>query len=389
MKASASRERPVLLCVDDDAQLLETLEFLLAKHFSNYKVVACVNGRDALEQLEAYHTAGREVQLVLSDQVMDDLSGIEVLSKVPEYYPEAVRIILTGQAGLQSAIDAIKLGINDYLEKPVTEIELVRTLRNHLANYILRMENRKLQEFVRISHMRASEVTDLAFRTFNHHLTRLLTHDGERREVAEAIRRARENIQLLAQLHRLNHSVLRGQTMNRFNVQNLLEESLEFLTNRQGRNVLEEKGQHINLVGGGLVREVEGHRPIMRVVLERVLENAWKFSPPGATLIVTAHSPEADAQELTTLPAPLREHLKAGQLVITITDEATPSQEDYENLRYAQQWQSSTGVQPSSLRGLGLVIAQEYLFLVGGQQYVEAAPGQTGVTVHLAMPIQS
>lgn len=388
MKSSGSRERPVLICVDDDAQLLETLEFLLAKHFSNYKVIACVNGRDALEQLELCTKAGREVQLVLSDQVMDDLSGIEVLSKVPEYYPEAVRIILTGQAGLQSAIDAIKLGINDYLEKPVTEIELVRTLRNHLANYILRLENRKLQEFVRVSHLRASEVTVLAFRTFNHHLTRLLTHDGERKEVAEAIRRARENIQLLAQLHRLNHSVLRGQTMSRFNVQNLLEESLEFLTNRQGHNVLEEKGQHVQMLGGGLVREVEGHRAIMRVVLERVLENAWKFSPPGATLVITAHSPEMDPNEMNALHAPLPDLLKAGQLVISISDEATPSSEDYENLRYAQQWQAATGTHPSALRGLGLVIAQEYLFLVGGQQYIEAAPGQTGVTVHVALPVQ-
>lgn len=392
MKSSGSRERPVLICIDDDAQLLETLEFLLSKHFQQYKILACVNGRDALEQLALCKAAGREVQLVLSDQVMDDLSGIEVLSKVPEYYPDAIRIILTGQAGLQSAIDAIKLGISDYLEKPVTEMELVRTLRNHLANYILRQENRRLQEFVRVSHLRASEVTDLAFRTFNQHLTRLLTHEGDRREVAESIRRARENIQLLSQLHRLNHSVLRGQTIGHFQVQALLEETLEFLRNRVGHNVLEGKGQHVVLQGAGLSREVEGHRTIMKVVLERIVENAWKFSPPGATLTITAHGHTAvDSEETLTLslPAPLKDLLQAGQVVVSVTDEAIPTPEDYENLRYAQQWQHSDGSQVQSLRGLGLVIAQEYLFLIGGHQYIEAAPGQKGVTVHLTFPIQS
>lgn len=388
MKSAPYRERPIIICVDDDAQLLETVEFLLRKHFPQYKIVACVNGRDAIEQLKLYRQANREVQLVLSDQVMDDLNGIELLSQVPEYYSDAVRIILTGQAGLQSAIDAIKLGINDYLEKPVTELELVRSLRNHLANYLLKRENQRLQEFVRISHLRASEVTELAFRTFNFHLTRLLTHDGDRKEVAESIRRARENIQLLSQLHRLNHAILKGQSLVTFTPRSLLEEALEFIRNRGHRNLMGEKGQGLMLIGQGLDREQRGHRSVLKVVLERLLENAWKFSPPGARLTLSVPSAEHAAEPWNgrLLPRPLQELLQHGHLLISLQDEATPSDEDYSNLRYAQQWQQSEGATPTTLRGLGLVIAQEYLFLLGGQLFVEAAPGQTGVVVHVTIP---
>lgn len=389
MKGIPSRERPIMLCVDDDAQLLETLEFLLVRHFPSHRVLACVNGRDALEQLDACKSARREVQLVLSDQVMDDISGIEVLSRVPDYYPDAIRIILTGQAGLQSAIDAIKLGIADYLEKPVTELELVRTIRNHLTNYMLKKENRRLQDFLRISHLRASEVTDVAFRNFNLHLGRLLSHQGERREVAEAIRHARENIQLLSQLYRLHQNIQRGQTLSRFTLDAMLAEAEESLHNRDGHDVLAEKQQRIQHLGAGYAREIQGHRAIMRVVLERVLDNAWKYSPPGALLTLTVWEPgkRPDGPE-PILPPRVLELLGSGHLVLTLQDESIPSPEDYQNLCYAQEWQSVGDSASSALRGLGLVIAQEYLYLIGGHQFIDAAAGQKGVTVHLAFPVE-
>jgi signal transduction histidine kinase len=308
---------------------------------------------------------------------------------VPDLYPDAIRVILTGQAGLQSAIDAIKLGVDDYLEKPVSELDLVKTIRNHLNNYLLKQDNKRLQEFVKQSHLRTSEITDLAFRSFNYHLTRLLTNDGDRREVVEAIRKARENINLLSQIYKINQGMVKGSSYSSVTPEELAQDAIAYVRGRNNNGPLVEKRQEVKVVSFEEGAELYGNRAVMRIVLERILENACKFSPEGSiiTLTIRGHqfisSPDRTAQ---MVQPDLLDLLKRNFTILSITDAGTPTPEDFQNLLYVQEWQQPSSDREPTLKGLGLIIAQEYLLIMGGHLFIDSKVGHKGTTVHVAFP---
>lgn len=390
MKVTSSKDRPVLICVDDDEQLLETIEFLLGKHFPTYRIVACLGGQDALEQIEELARARREVQLVLSDQVMPEMTGIELLARVPGVYPDAIRIVLTGQAGLQSAIDAIKEGVDDYLEKPLSELELVKTIRNHLNNYLLRQENRRLQELVRQSRRRTSEITDYAFRQFNTHLTRLLSGQGDRAEITANLRRARENLSLLSNLYRIDDAIEGGAAWSMIDLGELARDSIALLAGIDGRKLFEARDLAVDLINYEEGESLVSNRAAVRIVLERLLENAANHAPVGSTVTVTLRGPRFDRSRDRPDPRLLPEIVDLvhrGFFVVSVRDNGIPTREDAEQLTFLQSW---GGERPRSdrLSGLGLAIASEYLLLVSGQLIVDVEADRQGTEVHAAFPNQ-
>lgn len=387
MKLASGRIRPVILCVDDDEQLLETIEFLLVRNFPSYRVIACVGGQDALEQLADCRSREWDVHLVLSDQVMDEVSGLDLLAKVPDAYPDAVRIILTGQSGLSSAIEAIKLGIDDYLEKPLSEIELVKTLRNHLNNVLLRQDNRRLQELIRRSHHRTSAITDLAFGKFNTQLTRLLSGEGDRAEVIEQIRRARRDIQLLSHIYKLQNAMEGGTGLATFSPQEIVSEALRGIRTQEGGGLPARRNLDIKLVNYEDGESITSNRVAIRVVLERLLENACQQSPEGSTLTITIRGPRFYAtpdRSAPTLLADLPELLRRGYFIFTVRDEGRPGDEDTDQLKLLQSWDAGLDL---PLKGLGLIIAQEYTQLTGGELIFDLEAGRVGTEVHAAFPI--
>jgi DNA-binding NtrC family response regulator len=91
------------------------------------------SGMDAFELL-ALH----QVQVILCDQRMPGMSGIEFLGKVKEMYPDTVRIMLTGHADLESVIDAVNRGhIYRFFTKPWDDQILVDTIRDAFHHYWL------------------------------------------------------------------------------------------------------------------------------------------------------------------------------------------------------------------------------------------------------------
>ncbi len=101
-----------ILVVDDDAGILSMLEdFLSMKGFS---VTALDSGRAALETIERQY-----FDIVLADLRMPDASGMDVLIQAKKLHPDTEVIIVTGFASVESAIEALKLGGYDYLQKPV------------------------------------------------------------------------------------------------------------------------------------------------------------------------------------------------------------------------------------------------------------------------------
>jgi len=114
---------PTLLLVDDEPYILNSLKRLLRRE--NYRVLTANSGPEALEIL-----ALNPVRVVISDQRMPEMSGIELLSKVKSLYPDTVRIILSGYSELATVTDAINRGaVWKYLTKPWDDETLKEEVR--------------------------------------------------------------------------------------------------------------------------------------------------------------------------------------------------------------------------------------------------------------------
>lgn len=122
-------EQQTLLLVDDEPNILRALTRVLRRDGYNIIVADCA--RSALEKL-AIH----DVQVIISDQRMPEISGIELLSQVKEMYPDTVRIVLSGYTELETVTEAINRGaIYRFLTKPWEDDQLRRNVREAFQFY--------------------------------------------------------------------------------------------------------------------------------------------------------------------------------------------------------------------------------------------------------------
>jgi PAS domain S-box-containing protein len=106
------KEHPLILLVDDDPVILELMREILSS--GSYGIDVARNGRVAVERLQAC-----SYDLVLTDMVMPEMQGLELLQYVRLHHPETLTIVFTGYANYQDAVAAVKLGAFDYLTKPL------------------------------------------------------------------------------------------------------------------------------------------------------------------------------------------------------------------------------------------------------------------------------
>ena len=112
--------RPILLAVDDDISVLEAVvQDLRRQYGSTYRVVRAGSGQAALDTLKQLKAREEDIALLLSDQRMPGMTGVEFLQAAQAIYPEARRVLLTAYADTEAAIRAINTArIHYYLTKP-------------------------------------------------------------------------------------------------------------------------------------------------------------------------------------------------------------------------------------------------------------------------------
>jgi thioredoxin reductase (NADPH) len=112
--------RPILLAVDDDVGVLEAIvQDLRRQYGATYRVMRAASGKAALDTLAQLKARQEPVALLLSDQRMPGMTGVEFLEQARDQYPEARRVLLTAYADTEAAIRAINSArIHYYLNKP-------------------------------------------------------------------------------------------------------------------------------------------------------------------------------------------------------------------------------------------------------------------------------
>lgn len=112
--------KPVILSVDDDAEVLGAIERDLRQHFrSDYRILKAGSGREALDAARQLKQRGTPIALFLVDERMPGMTGTELLREVRKLYPEARKVLLTAYADTEAAIRGInEVGLDHYLMKP-------------------------------------------------------------------------------------------------------------------------------------------------------------------------------------------------------------------------------------------------------------------------------
>lgn len=147
--------RPTLLVIDDEPEVLRSVYDLFRV---GYRVLTCERGVDAMKILDA----PGDIHVVMSDQQMPEMSGVQVLHHAARVRPEATRLLFTAYADIKAVIDAINRGsIFRYVTKPWDTAELEAVVRQAVEQHDLIVERTRLMAELRETNGRLVEANRL------------------------------------------------------------------------------------------------------------------------------------------------------------------------------------------------------------------------------------
>lgn len=121
--------KPRILVVDDDLDILQSLKEILET--KGYNVEVAENAQKGLEMARK-----KFFNLAILDIKLPDMEGTELLAKIHKEKPEMMKVMLTGYPSLDNAVQALNLGADAYLMKPVNPEELLRVVEEKLREQI-------------------------------------------------------------------------------------------------------------------------------------------------------------------------------------------------------------------------------------------------------------
>jgi signal transduction histidine kinase len=150
-----TNHRPTLLVVDDEPEVLHSVHDLLRL---DYRVLTCERGADALKVLES----SEDIHVVMSDQRMPGMTGVEVLRQAKRLRPEATRLMFTAYADIKAVVDAINQGsVFRYIAKPWDPEELQSVVRQAVEQHDLIVERSRLMTELKETNQRLVEANRL------------------------------------------------------------------------------------------------------------------------------------------------------------------------------------------------------------------------------------
>jgi len=151
VEVASARPRTILL-VDDEENILSSLKRLLRR--DGYRILTAGGGEQGLQIL-----ASETVDVIVSDQRMPNMTGVEFLRQVKNLHPDTVRIVLSGYTELQSITDAINEGaIYKFLTKPWDDEQLRANIQEAFNHKELADENRRLGSELALANQRLRQL---------------------------------------------------------------------------------------------------------------------------------------------------------------------------------------------------------------------------------------
>jgi DNA-binding NtrC family response regulator len=143
MAVPEKESRTVVLVVDDDPDIRLALEMLLG--YEGYSVWTAKDGEEALARVEAEAVKGRRPGVVMTDLKMPRMDGLELLDRLRARSDPPPVVLISGHGDIQTAVEAIRRGALNFLEKPLSEERVRVTIRGALRETRLAAENQHLR----------------------------------------------------------------------------------------------------------------------------------------------------------------------------------------------------------------------------------------------------
>jgi two-component system sensor histidine kinase/response regulator len=286
-----------ILCVDDEADNVDALERLFR---AKYQVLKATSGQEALKLLDL-----NRVTVIISDQRMPQMTGVEFLSKSLKSHPEAIRILLTGFADIEVVVEAINSGrIYRYVSKPWDPVDLVNAVDKAVERFELGQElvvkNQRLQEA-----LEELQTLDQAKNQFmvlvNHELKTPLTAMLSFADLLAETKLDEDQQRFLARIKQAAHRL-----------QDMINDALELVSAETQQTKLDLKSlstpalfsreiiteniqqlatnRHIDFDFQIENQKVIGDERVLRNVLRRLLHNAAKFADKQTRVSVSGRS---------------------------------------------------------------------------------------------------
>lgn len=148
-RAEVPNPKAKILCVDDENVILDSFRKILV--LDGYSIDTVTSGHQALNLIKSHH-----YDFVFTDLKMPEMDGVEVTKSVKHLRPDIDVIIVTGYATVETAVNCMKLGAMDYVQKPFTEDELLEFTKKSLIKRQDRI-HKQLKPRVHITHLSEEE----------------------------------------------------------------------------------------------------------------------------------------------------------------------------------------------------------------------------------------
>lgn len=370
-----------VLFIDDESDIIDSMKRLFMREA--YGVAGVTRIEDARRVLST-----EKIKVVVSDQRMPEMEGVQFLKEVKQQHPDSIRILFTGYTDITAAEEAINLGeVYRFLTKPWKSSELVSTIRQAIEHYDLVIESRKRKEELEIAHKRLKEMYEM-----QKEFTSTVSH--ELRTPLASIKTAIDLVikRMVGDINAEQQDILERAKRNVDRLKRLIDDILDLMKIESGR-------LQMNFQSHDLVRvvqdAVEFHKPFAQSrglaltlepdptvapfvfdsdritqVMNNLLNNAIKFTPQGGVTVK------------------IENHIQGNHALVSIKDTGKGiSEEDLPKLfRKFQQLESATENQEGGT-GLGLAICKEIVTRHAGKIWAESRPGE-GSTFSFLLPLE-
>jgi signal transduction histidine kinase len=387
-----------LLIIDDEVEITKSLVRQFRK---KYKVFTTTNAEDGFKILEK-----ENIQVILSDERMPGMTGVEFFTKIKDKYPDILKLILTGYSDIEAVIRAINDGqVFRYATKPWNPIELDSIIKEAFDKYDLILQNRKLMNSLRelnrsleekvISRTLELERLNVKLSELNNEKNRyigMVVHDlrdpiSTAISFSELMIEGNDTIDSVSRLRYLKY-IFDNCTFSNSLIHEFLDvskieagifdlncadqeyRSFVYDSIVQNKILAKNKLQEINVVAERNEYMVYFDKHKMKLVLDNLLSNAIKYSYPNTKITIDISQED-------------------GQIVTKIIDHGQGiPEEELSSLFNPFQTSSVKPTANEKATGLGLAIVKKIIEAHNGTIKVESVVGE-GSTFSFTLPIKS